>query len=569
MQKNFILFIILVFIFTFIYFTFILPKLVPNYQTNTTNITKQNINEEIKDEKTQEQIQNVPEATTNQNIQQYSNIITNKYPENFITLENNNIFLTISTYGGKVIHYELKNFKSDKIKNNSMILEEKDESLNFNTFETSFISQKNLIKSEEIDFEIIDKNENSVTLKKIFLDANNNPTQILKQISLKENGISILFSIKGLNNTIPILNDSSTLNLISWGYTLGPSDVVENRNNRQEVSYYFGDTYRKLSLRDRKVEILNNFKWLSISNLYFTLIFQKNDTMKFDLMLTQISKNKHEVIIIPSKFELINNEYKLDIYLLPKNRTILSKIDPTFKNIVNYGGILNPIVLLFNFLLDFFYSFLKNYGVAIIFVSLLIKVLLYPLTRKSLISMKKMAQLSPKIQEIQNRNKNNPQKAQLELSELYKKEGVSPLSGCLPIFLQLPFLIAFYNSIIYNLNLRNSKFLWIKDLSSPDVIFSLSFSLPFIGNEIRLLPIIMIVVSIFQSIIQSKGQVYTSSEQKMQSQIMAYLMPILFFFLFYNFSSGLVLYWTTQNIFSIIENYITNINFNKSNKNQY
>ncbi|MCX8058827.1 MAG: membrane protein insertase YidC [Spirochaetes bacterium] len=566
MQKNFILFMVLTFIFTLLYFTFIVPKFFPESQ-----ITKQSQNEQISKNQTKQSNQN---ETPNINKEETNKIeskndelvkkeIIKNFPEKLINLENENILATFSSIGGKLIHFELKNFKSDKISNNNMIINNKKEP-NISPLESCFISLNNMQKVESIDFEVIEEKKDRIVFRKVMSDANNNPIEFIKIITLGKDDLEIDLHFNGLNNNIPILNDNNYINFLSWGYTLGPSDIIENRNNKQEVSFYFGDTYKKLNLKDRNIETINNYKWISVSNLYFTFILKRNDTLKYNLYLTQFNKNEHEIIIAPQKFELIKNEYKINVYFLPKKRSTLSSIDKSFTHIVNYGGILNPIVIFFNAILEFLYKFIKNYGIAIILVSLLIKIVLYPLTRKSIISMKKMAELSPKIQEIQNRNKNNPQKAQIELSELYKKEGVSPLSGCLPILLQLPFLIAFYNSIIYNLNLRNAKFLWIKDLSSPDVLFKLNFSIPFIGNEIRLLPIIMIIVSIVQTIIQSKGQVYTTQEQKTQSQIMSYLMPILFFFLFYNFSSGLVLYWTTQNIFSIIENYITNINNKKS-----
>lgn len=566
MQKNFILFIVLTFIFTFIYFTFIIPKFFPESQLVNQNNNKI---EEIKTDKIEENNNTnnneTQEFKTNENsekiktLQNESNI---SFPEKITTLENDNFLATFSSIGGKLINFELKNFKSDKISSNNIIVN-KDEKLNVYPLETSIIALNTLQRVEEINFEVIKEDKNRVTFRKVIIDGNNNPVEIIKDISLNLDGISVNIFFNGLNNNIPVLTDNKYINFLGWGYSLGPIDIIQNKNNRQEVSYYFGDTFKKLNLKDRKIELINNYKWISLSNLYFTFILKRNDTSKYNVYLTQLNKNEHEIILTPQKFELIKNEYKLNIYFLPKIRSTLSLIDKSFIHIVNYGGILNPIVLFFNFVLDFLFKLVKNYGIAIILVSLLIKIVLYPLTRKSIISMKKMAELSPKIQEIQSRNKNNPQKAQLELSELYKKEGVSPLSGCLPILLQLPFLIAFYNAIIYNLNLRNAKFLWIKDLSSPDVLFKLNFNIPFIGSEIRLLPIIMISVSIFQSIIQSKGQVYTSQEQKTQSQIMTYLMPILFFFLFYNFSAGIVLYWTTQNIFSILENYITNTNFKK------
>ena len=157
------------------------------------------------------------------------------------------------------------------------------------------------------------------------------------------------------------------------------------------------------------------------------------------------------------------------------------------------------------------------------------------------------------MEQLKKQHKDNPQKLNKEIMELYKKYKINPLSGCLPILLQMPIFIALYQALMKCIELRNTSFFWIKDLSSPDAV-SLPFTLPLIGNSINILPLIMIGAMFVQQKMSSKtmGSAVTP-EQKEQQKIMLIVMPVVFGFIFYSMPSGLVLYWVVNTLLTIGE----------------
>ena len=207
------------------------------------------------------------------------------------------------------------------------------------------------------------------------------------------------------------------------------------------------------------------------------------------------------------------------------------------------------------YLMKFLYRFTGNYGVVILIVTLLQKVVFLPLTQKSLKSMQAMQMLQPKVAAIRERHKNNSQKMNQETMELYKRHGVNPLGGCLPMVVQIPIFIALYNALGSSVELWRAPFvLWIDDLSAPDALFVLPFAVPFVGEgfAFSVLPLLM-GASMF---IQQK-MTPTAGDPR-QAQMMLYMMPTLFTFMFWGFPSGLVLYWLGSNILQIGHQYYMN-----------
>lgn len=207
------------------------------------------------------------------------------------------------------------------------------------------------------------------------------------------------------------------------------------------------------------------------------------------------------------------------------------------------------------YMMKFLYRFTGNYGVVILIITLLQKVVFLPLTQKSLKSMQAMQMLQPKVAAIRERHKNNRQKMNQETMELYKRHGVNPLGGCLPMVIQIPIFIALYNALSSSVELWRAPFaLWINDLSAPDALFVLPFAVPFLGEGLafRVLPLLM-GASMF---IQQK-MTPTAGDPR-QAQMMLYMMPTLFTFLFWGFPSGLVLYWLGSNLLQIGHQYYMN-----------
>jgi YidC/Oxa1 family membrane protein insertase len=210
-------------------------------------------------------------------------------------------------------------------------------------------------------------------------------------------------------------------------------------------------------------------------------------------------------------------------------------------------------------ILNFLYRVIPNYGVGIIILTFLLKLILYPITKKGMESTAKMSTLSPQMEEIKQRWPDNTVKQNEEMAALYKREKINPMGGCLPMLLQFPILIAFYGLLNKHFELRGAMFIpgWIPDLSRPDLVAMLPFSLPFLGNELHLLPIFYTVSMIFSmKITQSSSSAATGQQGMMK--MMTYGMPIMFFFVLYNAPSGLILYWSVMNAISIVQQVHTN-----------
>ncbi len=190
---------------------------------------------------------------------------------------------------------------------------------------------------------------------------------------------------------------------------------------------------------------------------------------------------------------------------------------------------------------------------AIIFLTILVKLILFPLTKKSSESTLRMQELAPKIKEIQEKYKDNPNKMNLEMAEFYKKEGYNPLSGCLPMLLQIPIFFAMYNLFNNHFDLRGAMFIpgWIPDLSRPESVYSFApYRIPLLNwSDIRLLPFIYLVSQLLY------GKVTQTPDQQSNAQMkmMLYLMPIMFFFILYEVPSGLLIYWIMSNLLTLVQ----------------
>jgi YidC/Oxa1 family membrane protein insertase len=235
--------------------------------------------------------------------------------------------------------------------------------------------------------------------------------------------------------------------------------------------------------------------------------------------------------------EQIGHSYR--IYLGPQELYSLNQANPDWTDII-YFGMFDFIAQIILQLLGFFYNLVHNWGWAIIILSLVVYALLYPLSLKQMRSMKEMQILQPKIDALRKEYKDNPQKLNKEIMELYREHKVNPLGGCLPLLLQMPIFFALYQALIRSVALRGAKFMWIKDLSEPDKLFSFSKSIPVLGSDINILPILMAIGMFVQQKISLGNASGAAAEQQ---KMMLFIMPIMFGVIFYNMPSGLVLYW--------------------------
>jgi YidC/Oxa1 family membrane protein insertase len=216
-------------------------------------------------------------------------------------------------------------------------------------------------------------------------------------------------------------------------------------------------------------------------------------------------------------------------------------------------------------LLDLFYGIIPNWGVSIILLTILVKLVLYPLTRKSYESTAKMKEIGPKVNALKEKYGDDAQKLNTATMELYKKEGVNPLGGCLPILLQFPFFIAMFSLFNNHFDLRGAVFIpgWITDLSSPEAIVNFPFTIPLLNwDALRLLPILFVATQLLST---KLTQPTDPSQNNAQMKMMTLGMPIMFFFIMYNMPSGLLVYWIFQNVITTGQQFAYNYFTHKKN----
>ena len=286
-------------------------------------------------------------------------------------------------------------------------------------------------------------------------------------------------------------------------------------------------------------------RWAGFDNKYFMIAFIPPPGSALRISRRQDAEGERAVIYL----KMPPGENRLSVFSGPKDMDILASAGVELERAINlgwFGPIARPLLALLKWL----NRGVKNYGIAIILLTVLIKILFYPFTQISMKSMKKMQLVQPKLKEIQEKYKGDKERLSREMMSLYKQEKINPASGCLPILIQIPIFIALYQALMYSIELRHAPFfLWVNDLSAPEHLLDI----PILGITIplRLLPLLM-GGSMF---LQQKLSPQVGDPR--QAQIMM-LMPLVFTFMFWGFPSGLVVYWLVNNILSIAQQFWVN-----------
>lgn len=322
----------------------------------------------------------------------------------------------------------------------------------------------------------------------------------------------------------------------------------------------FSGKYRQVKVKKDKSALITADTWTGFESKYFLFTaFQPDSNISAQYTLIP-KKNDKDADTVTAVFALTNNS--LTFFYAPKELKLLKTVGYQLDKSVNLSyAILRPISLLMLQGMQELYKVVKNYGIAIIFLTLIIRLIFWPLTHKSSVSMAKMQKLQPEIQKLQKQYKDKPEELNRKLMEVYSKNKVNPMGGCLPVLIQLPVLFALYSVFNSAIELRGAYFfLWIKDLSRPDTLFSLGFELPFLGSNVNILPILMLLSMLWQMKINSAQ---SSSLQGVNKLLMQYFMPIFMLILFYKLPSGLTLYFLFSNIFGIFQQMYTNSHLKK------
>lgn len=380
-----------------------------------------------------------------------------------------------------------------------------------------------------------------------------NGLEITKRFILSDNTYSIKLEVELENNSEEKISVSDLR--LNWG-----PGILRTKLNKLDRRY-FGPILKVDGKKTTKgikkqvdlKEFEGNIDWILSGSKYFVVAFKpvSKDSIAPDLCYyfiesefnLNIGLQYNEISIDPGSTETI----KVDSYLGPKKKSEVAKFDENLTDITSFKGIFGFISNIFLELMKFIYKLIPNYGVVIIIITLLIKLVFYPLTHKSMTSMKKMQEVQPILQELQKKYKDDPKKLQEETMRIYKNFGVNPFSGCLPLLIQMPIFIALYTTFGGAIELRCAPFIfWIQDLSSPDTVATIA------GFPINILPILMGVAMLSQQMIQGSSQA-----QSQQTKFLKFL-PLVFLIFFWKFPSGLVLYWLMNNIFTIIQTLIIN-----------
>ena len=485
--------------------------------------------------------------------------------------------ITFSRIGGLPTSIQLKDFKNPNGTPVDMVLSGNSGQY---PFEVSFGDYQQPWTTAPFDLkEIVNGDISTFEFSRTFLSVTKVPFVLRKTYVFHKNDYLMEFdiSIENSVNDVPALQAGPFAYTLSFGPQIGPPFLkLDSRNEYRSFIYYAGGKRNDLGMLSgqfKDVEI--NATWVGIVGKYFTDLVIPDAThysYVFDARRLSAGTDRSTLFVErpPLQGKTTHDEYRL--YLGPKTRQTLGIYNDAASNsfatadlhlddVITSPFLIGWFAKLLNWILDKIYVVIPNYGVAIILLTLLIKIVFLPLTFKRSQATARMQSLNPKIAELRAKYKDKPDKMNQEMMELYRKEGVNPLSGCLPMLLQLPVLWAIYSMLNDNFALRGALFIpgWINDLSSPESILSFGFTIPILGwTALRLLPFIMVGTQFLTTRVTTPPD---SSQQGAQMKLMTYLLPAIFFFILYDMPSGLVLYWSIQNILSIFQQlYINDVN---------
>ena len=475
------------------------------------------------------------------------------FVEEVITLENDNILFEISTDGADINKLLLKNFINYNgeplflVNNNKSVF-----SYNIPNGRNSIINTGDLIYTAEI---IRDKSK--IKLKAEIDDKRS----IELTYSLEEDSSIIDFDLK-LNDFNNSLN-SDGVELIWKRDSFRNSKSIDYENRYTALSYGFEDEKDSyLSVAGTKNKNINNVNWISFREHFFSsILILDNQSNDVEISSEDLASNETLNNIFTKRFSAnvplkltSNNTLSYSMYFGPTDYELLKDYNLNLENSVPIGwgifGWLNRFVFfpLFSFLTNYF-----SYGIAIIIMTIIVKIAISPLTYKSYLSQIKMKILKPELQVINEKFKDDPMKKQQETMSLYTKSGANPMSGCLPALLQMPLFFALFTFFPVAFSLRQKSFLWADDLSSYDSILELGFYIPLYGDHVSLFPILASIAIFFYTKMTTGDQMMPASQTGgVNMKLIMYMMPLMMLFFFNNYASGLSLYYFISNVLTII-----------------
>lgn len=487
--------------------------------------------------------------------------------EQFFTIENSKIALTVSSKGGRIYSARLKEYKThDSL---PIILFDGDSTVFGYKF---FTSDNKAVETNDLFFRCESGNVPVV--------VSNTPASLTMRL-VADNGASIDYvytlhpdeymadfetRLVSMGTVIPRTTSSM---VFDWKMY-----IPQQEKGRQNEETYTGLKYKlyqdeveDLSLRQKKgTEQANLMKldWIAYKDQFFsTVLIAEDYFLNATVSSTKADPTSRYIRFFESEIGVPlamgdNASVKMKIYLGPNSVTTLKKYDLQLEELVFLGRNIIKwinrwvIIPVFNFL-D---NYIVNYGIIILILTLLIKIVLFPLTHKSFLSQAKMKVMKPMVDELAKKypKKEDAMKKQQATMDLYRKAGVSPMGGCLPMLLQMPILFAMFRFFPASIELRQQPFLWATDLSTYDSILNLPFTIPMYGNHVSLFTLLMTA----STIISTKISNPTGGQEQMPGmKAMMYMMPVMFMLILNNFSAGLTYYYFLANVISILQTQVS------------
>lgn len=492
-----------------------------------------------------------------------SETVETKTVENFV-IETNILKVTFTNQGGDVVGFELKSHK-DRDTNKGVEMVNNVSAMN-RAFALSFGNIDSSIVNSVFDVKIDEKNH------KIGFVRDFGTFTLYKVYSFKDDEYLFKLDVEVVGK-----DGFKGLDYNGAAYSLRTSPQIGpkfNPKDRYDVREFVAYDAVKDKDFTPKAKNEKDWTWVGLAGKYFEILINPNDTVKtlngFKLITPEGSNTDNQLVFSRAATTSSNISDSYYIYVGPRSDVELKKYVSAENNSWNISnaryteslptsGILNWLEIILKFIMQLFYKLIPNWGVSIIIMTVLLKLALFPLSKKSLEGTQKMQVYQPKIQALKEKYKNNPQQFNQETMKLYKEIGYNPMAGCLPLIVQFVVLWAMYHLFNNYFEFRGASFIdgWISDLSSTDNVYTLGFEIPWLGNEIHLLPVIYLASQLlYGKITQNGGTAMTQSAAQMK--MMMYAMPVFFFFLFYNAPSGLLLYWTVSNIFQLGQQLVIN-----------
>jgi YidC/Oxa1 family membrane protein insertase len=470
--------------------------------------------------------------------------------EEQITLENNLLKLRLNSKGGLVEEVELKEFKN--YSKEPLLLFEKGQS----RYSYSYSAGGRTVETADLYFSVVNKTDSSLSFRLALDDQR----YIQHSYTLRSNSYMVghEVSLVGMNQ---ILASNISYTKLHWSMNT-PSQEKDIEDQRKVLDIYYkyvNDSPDYLTItKDDSEDLKNLVKWVSFKQKFFvTSLIARESFEEGSIGGGPLSSETHVAkynadLVLPIK-HTASETYGMDFYFGPNHFQTLKTFDLGLEKQVPLGwgifGWVNRFIVIKTF--NWLDSFNLNYGLIIFILTLIFKVILFPLTYKSYLSAAKMKVLKPEIDELKAKYEKEPQKVQAEQMKLFQKAGVNPLGGCFPLLLQFPILIALFNFFPSSIELRQQPFLWADDLSSYDSILDLPFHIPFYGAHVSLFTLLMTVSTIIYT--RMNNQITGATGQM---KYIGYIMPLVFLPVLNSYSSALSYYYFLANMITFTQQWV-------------